>query len=59
MTAVEGTLVIYAAAGRDIELYGDKKEAGEEGDKFSYPDYVSLSLEQGDHGLSMRARRDD
>ena len=31
MTAVEGTLVIAAAAGRAVDLYGDKKEAGDEG----------------------------
>ena len=28
VTAVEGTLVISAAAVRDVDLYGDKKEAG-------------------------------
>ena len=56
---VEGTLVIAAAAGRDIDLYGDKKEAGEEGKKSSSLEDVSLLLEQGDHGLSTRERGDD
>ena len=32
-TAAEGTLVIAAAAGRAVELYGDEKEADEEGEK--------------------------
>ena len=41
---VEGTLVIAAAAGRDIDLYGDKKEAGEEGGKSLSPEDVYLSL---------------
>ena len=41
---MEGTLVISAAAGRAVELYGDKKEAGEEGGKSSSPEDVSLSL---------------
>ena len=59
MAAVEGTLVISAAAGRAVELYGDKKEAGEEGEKSSSPEYVSMSLEQGDHGLSTWARGND
>ena len=59
MTAVEGTLVIAAAAGRAVELYGDKKEAGEEGGEYSPPQYFSLSLEQGDRGLSMWVRGDD
>ena len=37
-TAVEGTLAIAAAYGRAVELYGVKKEAGEEGEKsFSPP----------------------
>ena len=55
--AVEGTLVIAAAAVRNVELYWDKKEAGEEGEKSSSPEDVSLLLERGDHGLSTRARR--
>ena len=55
MTVVEGTLIIAAAAGRDVELYGDKKEAGEEGGDSSSPEDVSLLMEQGDHGLSTRA----
>ena len=42
---MEGTLVIAAASGRAVELYGDNKEAGEEGEKYSSPEYVSLSLE--------------
>ena len=33
VTAVEGTLVIATAAGRAVELYGDKKDDGEEGEK--------------------------
>ena len=56
MTVVEGTLVIDAATSRVVELYGDKKEAGEEGDKYLSPDDVSLSLERGNHGLSTRVR---
>ena len=32
-TAAEGMLVISAAADRAVEIYGDKKEAGEEGEK--------------------------
>ena len=44
VTAVEGTLVIYADAGRAAELYGDKKEAGEEGEKSLSPEDVSLYL---------------
>ena len=56
---MEGTLIIAAAAGRDVELYGDKKEAGEEGGNSSSPEDVSLLMEQGDHGLSTRARGDD
>ena len=59
MTAVEGTLVIYAAAGRSVELYGDKKEAGEEGEKYFPPEDVSLLLERVDHGLSMWERGND
>ena len=59
MTTVEGTLIIAAAAGRAVELYGDKKEAGEEREKPLSPEDVSLSLEQVDHGLSTRARGDD
>ena len=55
-TSVEGTLVIAAATGRDVEIYGYKKEAGEEGDKSSSPKDVSLLLERGDHGLSTRER---
>ena len=58
-TAVEGTLVISIAADRAGELYVDKKEAGEERDKYSYLDDVSLLLERGDHGLSTRARGND
>ena len=56
---MEGTLVIAAAADRAVELYGDKKQASEEGEKFSSPEDVSLSLERGDHELSMRARGND
>ena len=56
---MEGTLYIAAADGRFIEIYGYKKESGEEGEKSSPPEDVSLSLEQGDHGLSTRARGDD
>ena len=58
-TVVEGALVVVAAAGRDVELYGDKKEAGEEGEKSSSPDDVYLSMEQWDHRLSTRVRGDD
>ena len=58
-TAVEGVLVISAAAGRDVELYGDQKEAGEEGEKSLSPEDVSLSLERGDHGLSTWVREND
>ena len=59
MTEVEETLVISAATGRDVELYVDKKEAGEEGKESSSSEDVSLSLERGNHGLSTRARGDD
>ena len=59
VTAVEGKLAIASAAGRSIKIYGNKKESGEEGEKSSSPEDVSLSLEQGDHGLSTRARGDD
>ena len=45
VTAVEGTLYIAAAAGRSIEIYGYKKESGEEGEKSLSPEDVSLSLE--------------
>ena len=55
-TEVEGTILIAADAGRDVELYGDKKEAGEEGEKSLSPEDVSLSLERGYHGLSTRER---
>ena len=55
-TALEGTPVISAVAGRAVELYGDNKEAGEEGEKYLSPEDVYMSLEQGDHGLSTRAR---
>ena len=58
-TAVEGTLVIAAASDRAVELYGDKKESGEEGEKYLSPEYVSLSLERGDHGLSTWEKRND
>ena len=44
-TAVEETLVIAAAAVWDVELYGNKKGACEEGEKSSSPDDVSLLLE--------------
>ena len=54
--AVEGTLVIAAAAGRGVELYGDKKEAGEEGGESLSPEDVSLFLEQVYHGLSTWSR---
>ena len=56
---MEGTHVIAATASRAVEIYGDKKEAGEEGDKSSSPEDVSLSLERGDHGLSTRERGND
>ena len=56
---MEGTLVISAASGRAVDIYGDKKEAGEEGDKSLSPEDVSLSLEQGDNELSTRARGND
>ena len=56
---MEGTLLIAAAAGRDVELYGNKKGAGEEGEKYLSPGDVYISLEQGYHGLSTRARRND
>ena len=55
-TEVEGTLVIATASRRAIELYGDKKEAGEEGEKSLSSEDVSLFLERGDHGLSKQAR---
>ena len=55
---VEGTLIIAAAAGSYVELYGDKKEAGEDEGGYLSPKDVSLSLERGDHGLSTRARSD-
>ena len=58
-TEVEGMLLIAAAAGRAVELYGDKKEAGEEEEKSLYPEDVSLLLEQWDHGLSTRVRGND
>ena len=45
MTIVEGTLFIAGAAVRAVELYGDNKDAGEEGEKSSSPEDVSLSLE--------------
>ena len=47
MTAVEGTLVISTDAGRAVELYGDKKEAGEEGEKSSSPDDVFVAGTRG------------
>ena len=53
---MEGTLVISAVAVRAVELYGDKKESGGEGEKYSSPEDVSLLLEQGDHGLSTLTR---
>ena len=56
VTAVEGTLVIAAATGRAIDLYWYNKEAGEEGEKYSSHEDVSLSPEQRDHGLSMQTR---
>ena len=59
MTEVEGTLVIAADAIRAVEIYGAQKEAGEEGEKSLSPEDVSLSLEQGDHGLSTWARGND
>ena len=55
-TEVEETLVISAAAVRSIDLYGENKEAGEEGEKYSSHEDVSLSPEQRDHGLSMQPR---
>ena len=59
MTAVEGTLVITTTADRSVELYGDKKEAGEEGGDYLSPEDVSLSLEREDRGLSTRAKGDE
>ena len=56
---MEGTIDTAAAAGRAVELYADKKEAGEEGEKSLSTEDVSLSLEQADHGLSTRARGND
>ena len=56
VTSVEGMLGISATAGRYVELYGDKKESGEEGGGYSSPGDVSLLLELGDHGLSKWAR---
>ena len=41
-TAVEGTLVIAAASDRAVELYVDKKESGEEGEKYSSPEDISM-----------------
>ena len=52
-------LVVSAATYRDVEIYGDTKEAGEEGNKYLPPEDISLLLEQGDHELSMRARGND
>ena len=43
-TSVEAMLVIAADNGRAVELYGDKKEAGEEGDNSLSPEDVSLLL---------------
>ena len=43
-TALEGTPVIAAVAGRAVELYGEKKEAGEEGEEYFYPGDVFLLL---------------
>ena len=54
--ALEETLVVSAASGRSVELYGYKKEAVEEGEKSLSPKDVSLLLERGDHGLSTRER---
>ena len=51
------TLVVDAAASMDVEIYGYKKEAGEEGEKSSSPKDVSLLLR--DIGLSTRAREND
>ena len=57
MTEVEGTLVVSAI--RAEELYGYKKEAGEEEEKSSSSEDVSLFLEQGDNCLSTRVRGGD
>ena len=54
--AVEGTFVIASDTARAVELYGYKKEAGEEGEKSLSPEDVYMSLERGDRGLSTRAR---
>ena len=44
--ALEETLVVSAASGRSVELYGYKKEAGEEGGGGSLsPEDVSMLLE--------------
>ena len=58
MTSVPSTAVT-ADTGRATELYGDKKEAGEEGEKSLSPEDVSLYLERGDHGLSTWEMGDD
>ena len=55
---VEGTLIIAASAGSYVELYGDKKEAGEDEGGYLSPEDVSISMEQGDHWLSTQARGD-
>ena len=55
---MEGKLVIASASGRDVELYGDKKEDDGEGEKSLSPEDVSMLLEFGD-GLSTWARVDD
>ena len=58
VTAVEGALVIAAAAVRAVEIYGDKKEAGEEGENSSSPEDVSMLLEREYHGLSTQVKGD-
>ena len=59
VAAVEGAIVVAAAAFGGVELYGDNKDAGEEGGKSLSPEDVSMSLEQGYHVLSMWVWGDD
>ena len=56
---MEATLVIADAAGSAVDLYGDKKESVEEGDKSLSTEDISLLLERGYHGLSTRSRGND
>ena len=57
--AVEGTLFIETDSVKAVELYRDNKEACEEGGKYLSPEYVSMLLERGYHGLSTRVRVDE